>query len=233
MSEAEHSHSIDKLVKYSKEDAVFQIHEYNLDLKANHIYLMGEESAALDEDEPGVEFSMANRFIRNLNIMMRLSDDPILIHMKTCGGDWSEGMAIYDAICACPNPVAILSYTHARSMSSIIFCAADRRIMMPHSTFMIHQGESFYGGTYKQAQTSAKMDEVYNEQMLKVYVDTLRSSGTMKKWSRKRIKEYLEEQMNKKEEVYWSAEQAVKVGFADAVFGADGTWDWNTLLDFA
>ncbi len=211
-------------------DTVYQIQEYNLDLKANHIYLVGEEAAAVDEYEPGVEFQMANRFIKNLNILMRKSSDPVLLHMKTCGGDWTEGMAIYDAITACPNPITILNYTHARSMSSIILCAADRRVMMPHSTYMIHQGSHGFEGTHKQFQTEAAEGAKSLDQMMKIYIDTLKCSGTMKRWSRKRIREFLEGKMDKKEEVYFTADQAVKLGFADAVF--DDTWDWKSLISF-
>ena len=211
-------------------DTVYQIQEYNLDLKANHIYLVGEENAAVDEYEPGVEFCMANRFIKNLNILMRKSSDPILVHMKTCGGDWTEGMAIYDAIRACPNPITILNYTHARSMSSIILCSADRRVMLPHSTYMIHQGCHGFEGTHKQFQTEAEQGAKSLEQMMKIYIDTLKSSGSMKRWSRKRIREFLEDKMDKKEEVYFTADQAVKLGFADAVF--DDSWDWKSLVEF-
>ncbi len=199
-------------------DSLYQVHEYNLDLKANHIYLVGEENAAVDEYEPGVEFYMANRFIKNLNMLRLKSSDPILIHMKTCGGDWAEGMAIFDAIKACPNHVTILSYTHARSMSSIILCAADNRVMMPHSTYMIHEGCHGFEGTHKQFQTEAAQGAISLDQMMKIYVDTLKLSGNMKKWSRKRIEEFLKDQMDKKEEVYYTAEQAVKIGFADSVF---------------
>ncbi len=231
--EADFSHIIDRLIRYkTDDDAILQVHDYNLDIKANHIYLVGEEEMAVEDAEPGVEFAMANRFIRNLNILMRKSEEPILLHMKTCGGDWTEGMAIYDTIRACPNYITILAYTHARSMSSLIFCAADRRIMMPHATFMFHQGVVGFEGTYKQFKTDAAQNVVYDQQMLKVYIDTLRESGSMKKWSRKRIEEWLREQMDKKEEVYFTAEQAVKIGFADGVFGSDGTYDWKALMKF-
>lgn len=224
--------AISRKIRYTTDDAIYQIQEYNLDLKANHIYLVGEENMAIDEAEPGVEFGMANRFIRNLNVLMRKSTAPILIHMKTCGGDWTEGIAIYDTILACPNPVTILNYTHARSMSSIIFSAADRRVMMPHSTFMIHQGAHAFSGTHKQFQTEADQGTLLMDQMLKIYIDTLRTSGNMKKWSRKKIRAWLLDSMDKKEEVYFTAEEAVKLGFADQVFGADGTYDWEALQKF-
>jgi len=235
--DSQYSHTIDQMVKRQTADSIYQVHEYGLDVKVNHIYLAGESDyitgmGAEDTAEPGVEFSMATKFIKNLNILMRSNKDPILIHMQTCGGDWHSGIAIYDAIKACPNEVAILNYTHARSMSSIIFCAAERRIMMPHSIFMIHQGAVGFEGTYKQFQTAAAQDSVYNDQMLKIYVDRLKQAGSMKNWARKRIETFLTEQIDKKEEVYFSAEEAVRLGFADAVFGADGIYDWNSLLEF-
>jgi ATP-dependent protease ClpP protease subunit len=230
MSEEEYTHTIDKAVRYSTEDPIFQIHNYNVDLRANHIYLVGEDAARQDDgSEPGVEYSMATRFIKNLNICMRKSGAPILVHMKSCGGDYSEGMAIYDALKACPNSVTILSYTHARSMSSIIFCAADKRVMMPHSTFMIHQGTTGFEGTYKQFQTEAEQDKLAFEDMMEIYVSTLKKKGSMHKQSRQKIRAFLEEKMRLKEEVYFTAKQAVELGFADEVFGADGTYDWSRL----
>ena len=86
------SHRRDKTVKYTSADPLYYIHNYNLDLNANQIYLMGNESyIGAVEDEPGVEYSMANNLIKNLNILQRKGDQNILIHMKTCGGDWGEG----------------------------------------------------------------------------------------------------------------------------------------------
>ena len=35
------SHKIDKLVRYLADDPIYQIHEFNIDLKANHLYLTG------------------------------------------------------------------------------------------------------------------------------------------------------------------------------------------------
>jgi ATP-dependent protease ClpP protease subunit len=223
------------MVKRPTNDDINDIHEHNIDIKANHIYLFGEESYILPDSEgaePGVEFAMANRFIKNLNILMRSSDEPILIHMKTCGGDWAEGMAIYDLIKACPNPITILNYTHARSMSSLIFCAADKRVMMPNSTFMFHDGTFSLDGTVKQAFTEIAELEKTNEVMYNIYIDKMKEKGKMKHKSRKAIKAWLRDLMDKKEEVYFDATSSVKYGFADAVFGVDGVYNWNSLLEF-
>lgn len=233
--ENEYSHNIDKRIIYKTDDPVFQIHENNVDIRANHIYLFGEDSYVLSGDseaEPGVEWTMANRFIRNLNILMRKSDKPILVHLKTCGGIWEEGMAIYDAIKACPNKITILNYTHARSMSSLIFLAADKKIMMPHSKFMFHEGTMDQSGTCKQYRTEGEELDKAGAQMMKIYIDAMKEQGKMKRVGRPKILEWLTERMDKKEEVYLDAKQAVEYGFADYVFGGDGKYDWQKLLEY-
>ena len=235
MKEEEFTHILDQVIKYKAEDTITQIHDYGLDLRANHIYLSGEEAYShweSDGIEPGVEYLMASKFIKNLNVLQLRSNKPILIHLKSCGGMYEEGMAIYDAIKACPNPITILNYTHARSMSSLIFLAGDKKVMMPHSTYMFHGGEVHFGGTHKQFMTEAKESVKSFEMMLDIYEDALKAQGKMKSRSRKVIREWLNEEMNKKEEVYFSAKQAVEMGFADEVFGSDGVYDWASLLDF-
>jgi len=226
------SHKIDRKVRYKVDDPVHQIHEYNIDTKSNHIYLMGETSYVYSQadEEPGVEYAMANRFIKNMNVAMRSPDgQPILIHMKTCGGDWHEGMAIYDMIKACPLPVTILNYTHARSMSSIILQAADKRIMMPHSAFMIHRGSLGFFGEHQQCVSNLEFYKKTEEAMLDIYVNRMKERGCYSTKSAKWTREYLKEQMDSKVDVFFTAEEAVKLGFADEIFGADGNYDWSKL----
>jgi ATP-dependent protease ClpP protease subunit len=230
------SHKIDKLVRYVADDPIYQIHEFNIDLKANHIYLTGIPDYIISnfEDptvEPGVEYAMASRFIKNLNILMRKSSNSILIHMKTSGGDWREGIAIYDVIKACPNRVTILNYTHARSMSSLIFQAADKRVMMPNSVFMFHEGTMDFSGTVKQFRTEFEEDKIARETMLNIYVASMKDSGCMSSKTKPQIRRWLINEMDKKEEVYLTAEQTVEYGFADEIFGQDGHYDWKKLVE--
>jgi len=227
-------HRLDHKLKLVKNDDVpFRMHEYDVDTESNHIYLMGTDSRATGEaveanlGEPGVEYTMANRFIRNLNICMRANPGkPILVHMKTCGGFWEEGMAIYDAIRTCPSRVTILSYSWARSMSSLILLAANKRVLMPHSWFMFHTGNAEFSGTAKQLDTEAEREKVLIGRMMDIYVDALKEQGTMSRCTRSRIRAWLKSQMDKKEDVFMEAEQAVALGFADEIFNGD----WPSLL---
>ena len=109
------NYKLDQKIRAKKtEDIVRTLHEFDVDLQSNHIYLMSTEFYSFGAEdpisEPGIDFTIANRFIRNLNLCMRVNHDKsILVHMKTCGGDWEEGMAIYDIIKSCPMPITILN----------------------------------------------------------------------------------------------------------------------------
>jgi ATP-dependent protease ClpP protease subunit len=234
MSE-EKKFKLDHKLKIKSEDLVWHMHEYDVDVKSNHIYLFGAETYASgvlgDTDkEPGIEYVITNRFIRNLNLCMRANPgDPILVHMKTCGGYWTEGISIYDAIKSCPSPVTILNYTHARSMSSLILQAANKRVMMPNSYFMFHQGTDGIEGSVKSVESYVDFNKNSTRTMLDIYVKSMKSYGKMKGWAEKKIEKWLIEQMNKKEEVYLTAEEAVAYGFADEVFN----YNWSKLTDYA
>ena len=218
--------------KFSASDPIYALHEYNVDPSNLAVYLVGEEAyifGTADEwlSETGIEYVMANRFIRNMQVLMHNGRDgrkykPITVHMKTNGGDWSEGMAIYDTIRTCPNPITILNYTHARSMSGIILQAADRRFMMPHSYFMFHEGEQQVQGTEKQVRSYMKFSRKDNDVMLSIYADRMREKGKYNRWSKTKIKDLLQGFMDKKEDVYLTAREAVSWGLADEIF--EGNW---------
>lgn len=228
-------HKIDHKLKAKSDDPIHHLHEYDVDLKSNHIYLFGAEiysagNGGNNDEEPGIEYVIANRFIRNMNLCMRVNPErPIVIHMKTNGGYWEEGMAIYDMIKSCPVPVTILSYTHARSMSSLIFQAANKRVMMPHSTFMFHDGTLGIEGTVKQVVTAVDFGKIQDSQMMKIYIDMMKQTGKFKARSRKFIQAWLREQMDKKEDVYLTAPQAVEYGFADQIFD----YNWAKLTEYS
>lgn len=216
---------------------ISHINEYGIDVEHREIWCFPREEYSYGGgeeglEEPGVDYSMANQFIRNLRILTNTSDDPILIHLKSCGGDWVEGLAMYQAIKACPNHVTILNYAAARSMSSIIFSAADHRAMLPFSTFMFHTGTNCLVGTGTQVSTEYIEMQKADKIMFDIYIERLRESTIMKGWTDKRIRTWITKQMKEKEEVYFTAEEALEHNFADEIFGADGTYDWSTLTKF-
>lgn len=222
-----------KQKKIIEDDILSHVNNYGIDIEHREIFLFPREeySYGAEEEmtEPGVEFSMANQFIRNLRLLSNMTDEPILIHLKSCGGDWTEGLAIYQAIKACRNHITILNYMSARSMSSIIFCAGDYRAMLPYSDFMIHTGTMSFTGTGTQVETEYEQKQRADKIMYEIYLQHLRKSEKFEGWSDTKISNWLTKVMKDKEEVYFTAEECLEYNWADTIFGADGTYDWDSL----
>ena len=218
----------EEVMKINKsDDHISKIHDYQLDIQNNNIYLFPwKELAGFTEfpgTEPGVEFTMSSKFILNARLCMQSNpNSPLMVHMKTCGGDWNEGMAIFDMLINYPCDTTILNYTHARSMSSIIFQAATKRVMMPHSYFMFHDGTYSDSGTLKTVLSGLAFYDKTGPVMLNLYTERMKQRGKFSSWSRERIKDFLVDEMNKKEDVYLTAKEAVEWGLADSIF--DGNW---------
>ncbi len=123
-----------KLIKESADKWLYN----NVDTINRTIY-MGSVKGEMD-DEPGVDAFMAESVIKAMYLLETLSSDPITILMNNPGGHFFHGLAIYDAIGTAKSHCTIKVYGQAMSMGSVILQAADTRVLMPNSKFMIHYG---------------------------------------------------------------------------------------------
>ena len=181
------------------------IHSYNVDVPNREIFITGEVDSVegLEEGgEPGVEYIMAARVIRNFRFLAHRGDkdSPILAHLQTGGGYWTEGMAIYNNINNCPVPVIMINHTHASSMSSIIFQAPDYRVMMPDSTYMFHDGSYCNYGTLKQVKSELDFYDKYASlRMMDIYADSMLATkhSKFRDWTKVRIIKMMRKEIDK------------------------------------
>lgn len=198
------------------DDILNEAHNYNIDVKSRDIYLHAYITNV--EEDPGVDYRMASTLIKNLRVLDKMNSNPILIHMHSIGGNWNDGMAIYDAIKSCKSHVTILVYGQAESMSSIILQAADKRVMMPNSYFMCHFGSNVYEGNYLDVQNAAKFEEKVTKLMLDIYSESAENGQFFKdgSYSSSRIKNYIKSKM-KSGDWYLTSSEAIEYGFADSI----------------
>lgn len=196
-------------------------HAHRVDRETFTIYLGSDPRYDADPCHPemGVEYAMADRLELNLNLLTQLDmKRPILVILASCGGNWEEGMQMFGALLACPNPVTVLGLRHCRSMTSLIPLAADRFLMRPPAQYMYHYGTWGYEGLAgEQAWTSFDQLRDANEMMLRIYVSRLKEHGRFAKVHPAKIKAMLEDNMRRKVDVFLSSDQAVSWGFADAL----------------
>jgi ATP-dependent Clp protease protease subunit len=196
------------------------VHEYWVDIENREVWIHGVERFNCSDvgEEPGVEYVMANKVIKNLHLLRKdSSTKPVIIHLHSCGGVWEEGMAIYDTIKMMPYPVTIVSYTHARSMSSLIFLSGDKRFLLPSSYFMFHWGTLEVGGCAHAVHSTVNFCKTQDEKMLDIYTECCGGSKRFMGKTAKEVREELSSLMDKRGDVYLSAYEAVEWGFADKV----------------
>lgn len=195
------------------------IHDKWIDTKNRQMWIHSFETVpSQSQDEPGIEYNMATRVIKNLHILRKLNpNEPITIHLHSCGGDVDEGLAIYDALKAMPYKITMISYTHARSMSSYILQAADLRLLMPSSYFMFHRGTIALAGPQQEVESNIEFSKIQDKLLMDIYVDSLKRTGKFRTKSRQWIEKMINDHMNQKSDVFLTAPQAVEWGFADGL----------------
>lgn len=207
-------------------DILNDIHNYSVDLKGREIFLHNYFGSA-DAENPGVEYKMSNIFLKNLRLLETKSKDQIIIHMNSIGGEWSDGMAIYDAIRMCDSYITIISYGQVESMSSIILQAADYRMITANSYFMCHYGSSGIASDYLSAQNWINYEKNICDVMLNIYASRCWKSLFFKekyaKPDESKAKNFLSKKL-KDGDWYMSAEDSVYYGFADKIIE-----NWSNL----
>ena len=189
------------------------IHDTQVNITTREIFLHGFYA---DED-PGVDYRMANTFLKNIRILQHKSTKPIVVHQHTEGGHWDSGMVIFDSIASCRCPVILVMWGAASSMGSIIPQAADYRIISENCYMLIHDGSEDYSGTHKQIQEHLKHSKVIREKMLSIYGESCIDGEFFSGWEQNKIESFIKKQLNNKEDWILSAEEAVKYGFADKI----------------
>ena len=79
-------------------------------------------------------------FIKNLNILDTVSDEPIIVDINSPGGDVENGWAIYDRIRQSHSRVIAKVWGDCSSMATIVLQACDEREASSNSLFLFHEG---------------------------------------------------------------------------------------------
>ena len=209
-----------KLTPGQRSQLLHDMHTFCVNPHTREIFLHSYVDSETEE-EPGVEYRTAITLEKNISLLNRLNDKPIIIHMHSPGGDWNDGMAIYDAIKCSKCHVTILAYAHASSMSSIILQAADLRLLLPNTEVLIHFGEISLNTTSIGAKSFMKVNQQNNSTMLEIYTSKCKDGQFFQNKTKAQIKQFLHTHMQRAQDWYLTSHEAVEYGFADYVIGGD------------
>lgn len=199
------------------------LHNHCVNPRSREIFLHGY----IDSNEQSiVDYAMSVQFIKNISLLDgQNKTQPIIIHMHTVGGDWDDGMAIYDAIKAVESKVVIIGHGLVASMATVIMQAADFRLLMPNASFLIHYGYMGVDDNVVAALSTAEKCKLTNNKMLDIYAERciegeyFINSEKPKFNTADKIKKFLDQRIKEKVDLYMTSEQAVNMGFADGLIG--------------
>lgn len=187
----------------------------SLDKNTREIYLFGDEENSIDH-------RIAFIFLQYMAELENKSDR-IIIHANTVGGNWWDGLVIFDAIANSHCHITYVIHGQAFSMGSILPQAADERIMMPNSIMMIHPITPGLSDnlTAKQAAESIVIDKYVSSIMLDIYANKCSEAQYFKdlKYSLSRIKNFIRNKLNSKHDWWLKPGEAILYGFADSILG--------------
>ena len=200
-------------------DILEEIHDYCIDIENREIYL--HSHSLHTDDDPGVEFKMANRFIKNL-FWLDKNPGTINIHLNSIGGDFYSGLMIYDVVQTSRSHINMICHGEVASIGTVILQAADVRISMPNCNFMLHFGSGSAGDeNYINAQSYQESHNKLVSTMLNIYAEKCKNGVFFKGKTKNQIKSFLRNKFKTKGDWYINAVEAQHYGFIDKIVGVD------------
>ncbi|WP_204955675.1 head maturation protease, ClpP-related [Metabacillus crassostreae] len=135
------------------------------------------------------------------NALKSAGSNDLIIHLNSPGGSAFDGIAIYNRLKAHKGKVTIHVDGWACSAASIIAMAADELIMGAGSMLMIHEASTIVWGSKTLMRKEADMLEKLEDGIIDIYM----TRATVER-------EEIRNMVN--EETWFSANEAVEIGFA-------------------
>ena len=157
-----------------------------------HMYLYGDV---------GIDITAGD-----VNAELRNSDDTeLVVHLSSPGGDVYEGLAIMNAIRASQKKTTTVVEGIAASIASVIAVGSGGRVVMrPSAEMMIHHAWGGFSGNHTELTKAAETLERISRSLADIYAD--KSGGDADSWL-----------LAMDAETWYTAEEAVLAGLADAV----------------
>lgn len=130
--------------------------------------------------------------------------EDVVIRLNSNGGDVFQGIEIYNYLKNHPSNITVEVTGVAASAATFIVAGADKAIMNTGTSFMIHEASSFAWGNKAELKKVLNALETIDDSIIAIYTEkTGQTTEQLNEWM--------------EGEKWFTAEEAVKYGFADEV----------------
>lgn len=140
--------------------------------------------------------------------LREIGDQPVTVNINSPGGDYFEGVAIYEMLRAHPARVTVQIAGMAASIASVIAMAGDEVRIARTSSIMIHNAWTIVLGNRHDLQAAADWLAPFDAAIAAVYADRADLDAA-------RAAEMMDA------ETWIFGDQAIELGFADAILNGD------------
>jgi len=150
--------------------------------------------------------------VRELNYLLsQHPTKPVEVFINSGGGDLIEAIAIANTLRNHPASISTIGIGMVGSATTVIHGAADKgkAYMMDGSTYFVHEVSLVTGGRSSDLRKSADLVEQFNDVVANMYAEKIAD---------KTPDAYDSIRNMMAEETYMTAQQAVQLGFADAIY---------------
>lgn len=119
-----------------------------------------------------IESQMANTIVAQLLLLdSQNPEQEIQMYINCPGGEVYAGLAIYDTMRYIKAPVSTICVGIAMSMGSVLLMAGDKgkRMALPNSRIMIHQGSAGFRGNTPDLEVQAKEVLHLRDRLISIY----------------------------------------------------------------
>lgn len=119
-----------------------------------------------------IDSQVANTVVAQLLLLdSQNPEQEIQMYINSPGGEVYAGLAIYDTMRYIKAPVSTICVGIAMSMGSVLLMAGDKgkRLALPNSRIMIHQGSSGFRGNTPDVEVQAKETLYLRDKLVEVY----------------------------------------------------------------
>lgn len=150
----------------------------------------------------------------------------VTLNIASEGGSYFEGLTMASMISTYKGKTTAKGIGIVASAATVVFLAADEKILTKNSFFMIHSAWAGAEGNAKEISKTVELLSKVDEQMVNIYTAQMESKGKLINNSIDETKEYVKQMMQA--ETWLSAEEAVDLGFADYIMDEAQIQDYNT-----
>jgi ATP-dependent protease ClpP protease subunit len=148
-------------VRERRKESLEDMYERGYDIESRTVFIFGE-----------INEEMAKNVIKAMEIMENISSyAPIKIKIMSPGGNWYEGLAIYEKIKNSKCPTHAIGMGLVGSTATAIFQAAEIREIGQLAFFVIHDGTEEFSGECKSFENWAEFSKKNRHKLYSIYAE--------------------------------------------------------------